>query len=306
MVLSTQRAAQASLEWFENLGQYADQDPLQFAFNIMTRSRRVTYDNLRLRDPEFVARVDRWFAEHEATPAAPARSSADVPPMFQPFSLRGLELVNRVVVSPMDMYCAVDGLAERLPPGPPRRQGARRCRAGDDRDGLRLGPRAGSRPGCTGIWTDEQAAAWRRVTDFVHAESAAKIGIQLGHSGRKGSTKLMWEGIDQPLDDGNWEVVAPVAAALPRRVSTRCRASSTARTWPRSSSSSSTPPGAPTTPASTCSSCTARTATCSPPSSRPLTNRRADEYGGDADDPAALPARGVHRDARGLAGRTSR
>ena len=104
-MLSTQRAAQASLEWFENLGQYTGQDPVQFAFNIITRSRRVTYDNLRVRDPEFVASVDRWFARHEA---ARGMGTGEVrPPMFQPFRLRDLELVNRVVVSPMDMYVAV-------------------------------------------------------------------------------------------------------------------------------------------------------------------------------------------------------
>ena len=108
VVLSTQRAAQASLEWFENLGQYTGQDPVQFAFNIITRSRRVTYDNLRIRDPEFVAAVDRWFARHE--PARGMGTGQVRPPMFQPFRLRGLELVNRVVVSPMDMYVAADGL----------------------------------------------------------------------------------------------------------------------------------------------------------------------------------------------------
>jgi anthraniloyl-CoA monooxygenase len=212
VVLSTQRAAQASLEWFENLGQYTGQDPVQFAFNIMTRSRRVTYDNLRVRDPEFVETVDAWFARHEA-----ARGLGDGetrPPMFQPFRLRGMELVNRVVVSPMDMYCAVDGLP-------------------DDFHLVHLGGKAlgGAglvmtemvcvsatgriTPGCTGIWTDEQAARWKRLTEFVHAESAAKVGIQIGHSGRKGSTRLMWEGIDEPLPEDNWEVVGP--SPLPYR-----------------------------------------------------------------------------------------
>jgi anthraniloyl-CoA monooxygenase len=211
VVLSTQRAAQASLEWFENLGQYLDQDPLQFAFNIMTRSRRVTYENLRLRDPEFVTRVNASFARRQAG----ARPDAgDTPPMFQPFRLGDLELVNRIVVSPMDMYRATDG--------PPQ-----------DFHLVHLGGKAlgGAglvmtemvcvsetgriTPGCTGIWNDEQATQWRRLTDFVHRESAAKVGIQIGHSGRKGSTKLMWEGIDQPLDDGNWEVVGP--SPLPYR-----------------------------------------------------------------------------------------
>jgi len=211
VVLSTQRAAQASLEWFENLGQYVHQDPWQFAFNIMTRSRRVTYENLKLRDPEFVARVDRWFGEHNGDTGG---SSADVPPMFRPFSLGRLELVNRVVVSPMDMYCAVDGFANDfhlVHLGGKALGGAGLVMT----EMVCVSAQGRISPGCTGIWSDDRAAAWRRVTDFVHAESAAKIGIQLGHSGRKGSTKLMWEGIDLPLDDDNWEVVAP--SALPYR-----------------------------------------------------------------------------------------
>jgi anthraniloyl-CoA monooxygenase len=212
VVLSTQRAAQASLEWFENLGQYTDQEPLQFGFNIMTRSRRVTYDNLRLRDPEFVARVDEWFAQHEQ--ARGNGTGAVCPPMFQPFRLRGLELVNRVVVSPMDMYKAEDGrptdfhlvhLGGKALGGAGLVMTEMVCVSDIGR----------ITPGCTGIYTDEQAADWQRITEFVHRESAAKIGIQLGHSGRKGSTKLMWEGIDLPLDDGNWEVVAP--SPLPYR-----------------------------------------------------------------------------------------
>jgi len=212
VVASTQRAAQASLEWFENLGQYTDQEPPQFAFNIMTRSRRVTYENLRVRDPEFVASVDAWFAGHlrrQGTAPGDPR-----PPMFQPFRLGELELANRVVVSAMDMYRAVDGLP-------------------NDYHLVHLGGKAlgGAglvmtemacvsdtgriTPGCSGLYSDAQAAAWRRITEFVHRESPARIGVQLGHSGRKGSTKLMWEGMDDPLDEGNWEVVAP--SPLPYR-----------------------------------------------------------------------------------------
>jgi anthraniloyl-CoA monooxygenase len=206
VVLSTQRAAQASLEWFENLSQYTGQDPVQFAFNIITRSRRVTYDNLRVRDPEFVESVDRWFARHEA---ARGMGTGEVcPPMFQPFRLRDLELVNRVVVSPMDMYVAEDGLPgdfHLVHLGGKALGGAGLvmtemvCVSADGR----------ITPGCTGIYTDEQAGQWRRITEFVHRESQAKIGIQLGHSGRKGSTRLMWEGMDQPLPTGNWPVAGP-------------------------------------------------------------------------------------------------
>jgi anthraniloyl-CoA monooxygenase len=206
VVLSTQRAAQASLEWFENLGQYTDQEPLQFGFNIMTRSRRVTYDNLRLRDPEFVGRVDQWFAQHEA---ARGNGTGDIcPPMFQPFRLRELELVNRVVVSPMDMYRAVDGLPtdfHLVHLGGKALGGAGLVMT----EMVCVSDIGRITPGCTGLYTEEQAERWRRITDFVHSESPAKIGVQLGHSGRKGSTKLMWEGIDLPLDEGNWPVVAP-------------------------------------------------------------------------------------------------
>ena len=206
VVASTQRAAQASLEWFENLGQYVAQDPVQFAFNIMTRSRRVTYDNLKVRDPEFVTMVEDWFGA--------AQHSDSRPPMFQPLRLRGLELKNRVVVSAMDMYRAIDGLPNdfhlahlggKALGGAGLVMTEMVCVSGTGR----------ITPGCTGLYTDEQARQWRRITDFVHAESGAKIGAQLGHSGRKGSTRLMWEGIDQPLAENNWEVVAP--SPLPYR-----------------------------------------------------------------------------------------
>ncbi len=205
VVLSTQRAAQASLEWFENLGQYVHQEPLQFAFNIMTRSRRVTYDNLRLRDPEFVARCDEWYAEH-------VQSTDPCPPMFQPARLGSLDLVNRIVVSPMDMYVAVDGLPSDfhlVHLGGKALGGAGLVMT----EMVCVSPDGRITPGCAGLWDDEQQTSWRRVTDFVHTNSAAKIGLQLGHSGGKGSTKLMWEGIDQPLDDDNWEVVAPSPVA---------------------------------------------------------------------------------------------
>jgi anthraniloyl-CoA monooxygenase len=207
VVASTQRAAQASLEWFERIGSYTGQEPEQFAFNIITRSRRVTYDNLRLRDPEFVAGMDRWFAGQQEA-GEDGTGPGTRPPMFQPGRIGGLRLANRVIVSPMDMYSARDGL-----PG--------------DFHLVHLGSKAlgGAglvmtemvcvsepgriSPGCAGLYTDEQEAAWRRVADFVHGHTGAAIGLQLGHSGRKGSTRLMWEGIDEPLAEGNWEVCGP-------------------------------------------------------------------------------------------------
>jgi anthraniloyl-CoA monooxygenase len=206
VVASTQRAAQASLEWFENLGQYAAQEPEQFAFNIMTRSRRVTHENLRLRDPEFTGRMDRWFAGQVRQ--AGHGPGEVVPPMFQPFTLRGLELRNRVVVSAMDMYSAADGtpsdfhlvhLGSRALGGAGLVMTEMVCVSAEGR----------ITPGCAGLYAPQHEAAWRRIVSFVHDSPGARIGVQLGHSGRKGATRLMWEGIDQPLEHGTWPVCGP-------------------------------------------------------------------------------------------------
>ncbi|MGW3993837.1 bifunctional salicylyl-CoA 5-hydroxylase/oxidoreductase [Amycolatopsis sp. NPDC004772] len=200
VVTSTQRAAQASLEWFENIAQYAHQEPPQFAFNILTRSRRVTYDNLRLRDPEFAAELDTWFARTLGTTSRP--------PMFQPFKLGELELPNRIVVSPMDMYSAVDGVPgdfHLVHLGSKALGGAGLVMT----EMVCVSPEGRITPGCGGLYTADQEAAWKRVVDFVHTQTPARIGVQLGHSGRKGSTKLMWDGIDEPLPSDNWEICAP-------------------------------------------------------------------------------------------------
>ncbi|WTO80529.1 bifunctional salicylyl-CoA 5-hydroxylase/oxidoreductase [Streptomyces sp. NBC_00210] len=204
VVESTQRAAAASLRWFEEVATCLDQPARQFAFNLLTRSRRVTHDNLRLRDPAFTDSVERDFGCPPGTP-----------PMFTPFRLRGLTLRNRVVVSPMDMYSAMDGvpgdfhlvhLGARALGGAGLVMTEMVCVSAEGR----------ITPGCTGLYTPQQGAAWRRVTDFVHQQSpGTAIGVQLGHSGRKGSTKLMWEGIDEPLPEGNWAVSA--ASPLPYR-----------------------------------------------------------------------------------------
>ncbi|MDJ0344706.1 bifunctional salicylyl-CoA 5-hydroxylase/oxidoreductase [Streptomyces sp. H10-C2] len=212
VVESTQRAARASLEWFEQLSQYTGQQPLQFAFNLLTRSRRVTHDNLRMRDRDFTDAVERAvLPQTEGTgPAAtgPAATGPAAPPMFTPFRLRGLTLRNRVVVSPMDMYSAVDGT-----PGDFHlvHLGARALGGAGlvMTEMVCVSPHGRITPGCTGLYTDEHETAWRRVTDFAHSQSSAAIGLQLGHSGRKGSTRLMWDGMDEPLPDGNWPLVAP-------------------------------------------------------------------------------------------------
>ncbi|GAA3294487.1 hypothetical protein GCM10020295_19120 [Streptomyces cinereospinus] len=208
VVASTQRAARASLEWFENLALHLGRRPRQFAFDLLTRSRRVTHGNLRLRDPHFTAEVEREFGCPPGTP-----------PMFTPFRLRGLTLRNRVVVSPMDMYSAVDGV-----PGDFHlvHLGARALGGAGlvMTEMVCVSPEGRITPGCAGLYTGRQAEAWRRITDFVHRRAPGTgIGVQLGHSGRKGSTKLMWEGMDEPLDDGNWPLVA--ASPLPYKPGSR-------------------------------------------------------------------------------------
>ncbi|GAA2338091.1 bifunctional salicylyl-CoA 5-hydroxylase/oxidoreductase [Streptomyces violaceusniger] len=201
VVESTQRAAQASLEWFENIGMYVDQEPTQFCFNLLTRSRRITYDNLRTRDPEFADRVDAAFATAQGL-------GNTAPAMFQPYRLGELELKNRVIVSPMDMYSAVEGVPgdfHLVHLGSKAMGGAGLVMT----EMVCVSPEGRITPGCTGLWNDEQRDSWRRIVSFVHERSTARIGLQLGHAGRKGSTRLMWEGMDDPLPEGNWEVVGP-------------------------------------------------------------------------------------------------
>ena len=211
VVESTQRAAQASLEWFENIGMYTRNEPEQFCFNLLTRSRRITYDNLRERDPEFAAHVNAAFgAQVNAAFGGGAGAGGDpaAPAMFQPFRLGGLELKNRVIVSPMDMYSAVDGVAGEfhlVHLGSKAMGGAGLVMT----EMVCVSPEGRITPGCTGLWTDEQRDSWARIASFVHERSTAKIGLQLGHSGRKGSTRLMWEGMDEPLPEGGWEVCGP-------------------------------------------------------------------------------------------------
>lgn len=212
VVESIQRAAQASLEWFETIGNYTDQAPDQFAFNLLTRSRRITYDNLRLRDNGFVNRIDGWYLSiQDETPHNGAVVGAETrPPMFYPLRLKGIELPNRILVSPMDMYSAVDGVPtdfHLVHLGSKALGGAGLVMT----EMVCVSPEGRITPGCAGLYTTEQERAWARVVDFVHANSRSKIGVQLGHSGRKGATKVMWEGIDDPLDAGGWDTVAPSA-----------------------------------------------------------------------------------------------
>jgi anthraniloyl-CoA monooxygenase len=222
-VESLQRAAQASLQWFEDTERYMKLEPIQFAFALLTRSLRVTHENLKLRDPAFVARVDEWFAERaeaqvgrDAAAAARQRLARPVaegaPPMFAPFRLRDLVLANRVVVSPMCQYSAEDGTPNdwHLVHLGSRAVGGAGLVIAEMTDVSR---EARISPGCAGLYQPAHATAWKRVVDFVHGNSAARIGVQLGHAGRKGSTKRQWEGDNEPLPEGNW----PVLSASPIR-----------------------------------------------------------------------------------------
>ncbi len=197
VVASTQRAARASLEWFEDIALHLNQPPRQFAFNLLTRSRRVTHDNLRLRDPHFTEAVERGFGCPPGTPRCSPRSGCADSPCATASSSHPWTCTRRPTACPATSTSSTSA---------PARWAAR---PGDDGDGVRE-PGGPDHPGCAGLWSGRQAEAWRRITDFVHTRApGTAIGVQLGHSGRKGSTRLMWEGMDEPLDEGNWPLVAP-------------------------------------------------------------------------------------------------
>ncbi len=204
-VLRLQSAARNSLEWFEEVERYLDMPPLQFAYSLLTRSQRISHENLRLRDPNWLRAAEDWFQTQAG--GTPGRA-----PMFAPFRLRDMTLANRVVVSPMAQYKAVDGCptdwhfvhyAERAKGGAGLVYTEMTCVSPDGR----------ITPGCPGLYAPEHEAAWRRLVDFVHAETAAKICCQIGHSGRKGSTQVGWEEGDAPLAAGNWPTISASAIA---------------------------------------------------------------------------------------------
>jgi anthraniloyl-CoA monooxygenase len=207
-VLKLQSAARNSTEWFEAVPRYVGFEPMQFAYSLLTRSQRVSHENLRLRDRTWLEGMEQWLAER----ASGRPVQVAVPPMFTPFRLRELELANRIAVSPMAMYSAEGGVAGdfHLVHLGTRAQGG----AGLVFTEMTcVGADARITPGCAGMYRDEHVAAWTRIVDFVHAHTEAKICLQLGHAGPKGSTKLGWEGLDEPLDDGNWELIGPSAVA---------------------------------------------------------------------------------------------
>jgi len=203
-VLKIQNAARNSTEWFENVARYATLPAEQFAYSLLTRSQRISHENLRLRDPAYVGGLESWLAERAGVPVPAA---AHTPPMFTPFTLRSVTLKNRIVVSPMAQYAAEDGvpgdhhlvhLGARALGGAALVMAEMTCPSADAR----------ITPQCPGLWNDAQQAAWARIVQFVHQQPGAKIGLQLGHAGAKGSTRRMWEGIDQPLETGNWPLVS--------------------------------------------------------------------------------------------------
>jgi anthraniloyl-CoA monooxygenase len=205
-VMRLQSAARNSMEWFEHLPRYEHLQPEQFAYALLTRSQRVSHENLRLRDPEYVGELETWFARRATgDPTASQR-----PPMFTPFRLRELVLANRVVVSPMSMYSAVDGMPDdfHLVHYGSRAQGGAAMVVTEMTDVTADGRIT---PGCAGIWNDEQARAWKRIVEYVHRRTPAKFALQLGHAGPKGATKLEWEGANEPLDEGGWPLLAASA-----------------------------------------------------------------------------------------------
>jgi len=208
LVESLQRAAQVSLEYFENTERYMQLEPVQFGFNLLTRSLRITHANLQVRDPTFVAGVDRWFAAGAAAQAGvPVPLDPCPPPLFTPYRLREMLLENRSVVSPMCQYSADDGTPNdwHLVHIGTRAIGGAGIVFTEMTDVSREGRIS---PGCTGMYKPEHVTAWKRIVDFVHMHSRAKIGLQLGHAGRKASTQYLWEGDNQPLPDGNWPIVS--------------------------------------------------------------------------------------------------
>ncbi|MFN0304867.1 MAG: bifunctional salicylyl-CoA 5-hydroxylase/oxidoreductase [Burkholderiales bacterium] len=204
--LRLQSSARNRMEWFENVKRYVHMEPEQFTYTLLTGSQRIGHENLRLRDAAYVESVERWFAQHAGFP------DKAVPPMFTPFKARGLTITNRVMMSPMAMYSCKEGLPDDFYLV---HLGARALGGAGLIFTEMTAPSADGRitPGCAGIWNDAQHRSWQRIVEFVHGNSNTKIGLQVGHAGRKGSTKLAWELTDEPLASGNWPLVS--ASPLP-------------------------------------------------------------------------------------------
>lgn len=211
-----QRTAVVSLRWFEHIDRYAAvQEAEQFTFNMMCRSKRITYENLRLRDPDYIRALDQWFAEHtrKLTGFTDIDIENPVVPVFQPFKIGQMRVENRFQLSAMCQYCAEDGnpLDWHLV-----HYGARAVGGAGllNTEMICISPTARITPGCAGIWNEDQTSRWKRIVEFVHANSKAKICAQIGHAGRKGASCQPWDGgMDQPLPKGAWDIIS--ASPLP-------------------------------------------------------------------------------------------
>lgn len=206
-VLKIQNAARNSTEWFENVSRYENLAPEQFAYSLLTRSQRISHENLRVRDTPWLEKYEQWFAAQ-----AGVTPPVNIPPMLTPYQLRGVTLSNRVVASPTLLYSANQGVVEDfhlVHLGSRALGGIGLVMA----EMTAIAPDARVTEGCAGLWNDEQVSAWQRITTFIHQNTSAKIGIQLGHAGRRGSTQRGWENENHPLKEGNWSLVS--ASALP-------------------------------------------------------------------------------------------
>ena len=203
-VIKLQSAARNSTEWFEHVERYMDFEPIQFAYSLLTRSQRVSHENLRLRDKTWLEGAEKWFAEK----ATGRKLNKPIPPMFTRFRLRDMEIRNRIVVSPMCTYSAKDGLVNdfHFVHLGTRAMGGAGLVYTEMTD---VSEEARITPGCAGLYNDRHVAGWKRIVDFVHTQTKAKIVLQLAHAGLKGSTKLLWEGMDEPMDEGNWPLIGP-------------------------------------------------------------------------------------------------
>ena len=203
-VIKLQNSARNSAEWFEHVAEKSRLEPEQFYYSMLTRSQRVSHENLRIRDRSYLESFERWFAKR----ATSKEQSDACPPMFVPVRLRELELINRVAVSPMAMYSAVDGT-----PGDFHLVHLGALALGGAgllfTEMTNVSPEARITPGCAGLYSKDNLEGYKRIVEFVHSRSAAKIALQLGHAGPKGSTRVAWEGMDLPLERGNWELLAP-------------------------------------------------------------------------------------------------
>ena len=208
-VLKIQNAARNAMEWFEETGRYTNMPPEQFNFSLLTRSQRISHDNLRVRDADYIATYDKWFATKAFADAGLELPTnvENIPPMFTPFKVRDVVLKNRVVVSPMAQYSSEDGLADdyhlvhlgaRAMGGAGMVFAEMTCVSADAR----------ITPGCPGLYKPEHTIGWKRIVDFVHSNSDAKIAVQIGHAGAKGATKLAWDGIDKPVETDSWSLIS--------------------------------------------------------------------------------------------------